>query len=82
MKQIVIIKESQTLLHVEKEYLLIKKQACSDNIIAYRYIKKLYINKLIDISLNDCLKLASHFELYFINQHGHILARLLSHEKI
>ena len=80
MKQIVIIKDSKTLLHIEKEYLVIKKAQCSDNIIAYRYIKRLYINKLIDISINECLKLASHFKLFFINQHGQILAEVRNEE--
>jgi len=82
MKQIVVIKESSTLLQIEKEYLIIKKPACSDNVIAYRHIKKLYINKLIKISIAECLQLASFFELYFINQHGNILGRIERDEKI
>jgi hypothetical protein len=82
MKQIVVIKESSTILYIEKEYLTIKKPACSDNIIAYRHIKRLYINKLINISISECLKLASLFELCFINQHGNVLGRIEIDEAI
>lgn len=73
MKQIVVIKESSTKLLVDKKYLIIKKVNCSDNVIAYRHIKRLYINKLINITISECLQLASMFELHFINQHGQIL---------
>jgi len=82
MKQIVIIKESLTTLFIKEKYMIIKKPECSDNIIAYRHIKTLYINKLIAITISDCLKLASIFELYFINQHGNILGSIQTDEKI
>ena len=82
MKQIVIIKESSTTLIIEKEYLIIKKANSSDNVIAYRHIKKLYINKLIDISISKYLELATNFELYFINQYGHILGKIQIDETI
>jgi len=82
MKQIIVIKASSTILNIEKEYLIIKKSTCSDNVIAYRHIKRLYINKLVNISISECLKLASLFELYFINQHGNILGRIQIDEEI
>lgn len=82
MKQIVVIKESTTVLHVDKEYLIVKKSECSDSIIAYRHIEKLYINKLINIAISECLLLATHFDLYFINQHGKILGRIIADEEI
>jgi len=82
MKQIVVIKASSTILTIEKEYLVIKKSTCSDNVIAYRHIKRLYMNKLINISISECLKLASLFELYFINQHGNILGSIKVDDEI
>ena len=82
MKQIIVIKESTTTLHVDKEYLIIKKHECSDSVIAYRHIKRLYINKLIDITISECLLLAELFDLYFINQYGKILGRIIIDEEI
>lgn len=82
MKQIIVIKESTTTLHVDKEYLIIKKHEYSDSVIAYRHIKRLYINKLIDITISECLLLAELFDLYFINQHGKILGRIIIDEEI
>ena len=82
MKQIVVIKESITTLVVEKEYLIIKKPQYADNVIAYRHIRKLYINKLINITISECLQLAIKFELYFINQHGKILGRMKIDEEV
>jgi len=82
MKQIVVIKESITTISTSKNYLIIKKSGCSDNIIAYRYIEKLYVNKLINISIRECLKLAALFEIYFIDQYGNILGRIDLNEKI
>jgi len=82
MKQIVIIKESSTTLDIQKEYMVIKKEMYSDTVIAFRHIQRLYINKLIHVSIVDCLKLAAIFELYFINQHGDILGRIMTNEKV
>ncbi len=82
MKQIVVIKDSKTLLHIDQEYMSIKKPSCSDNVIAYRHIKRIYINKLIDISINECLKLAKYFDVYFINNNGYILAKMQLDEEI
>lgn len=82
MKQIVIIKESKTTLHINKEYLIIKKPECSDSVIAYRHIKRLYVNKLININISECLLLAALFDLYFIDQHGQLLGRITIDEEI
>ena len=81
MKKIIVIKNSSTTVHVFSQYLIIKT-AFQENIVGYRYIKELYVNKLIDISLSNYLKLATHFDIYFINQHGKVLGKVLSYEKI
>lgn len=81
MKKTIIIKNSSTKIDVLSQYLVVKTVSQED-IVGYRYIKELYINKLIDISMENCLKLATKFDLYFINQHGKILAKVLSYEKV
>lgn len=81
MKKIIIIKDSSTRVDIFSEHLVIKTKSQED-IVGYRYIKELYINKLVEISLKNCLKLATKFDIYFINQHGKVLAKVLSYEKI
>ncbi|MEA3227611.1 MAG: hypothetical protein U9P38_00910 [Campylobacterota bacterium] len=81
MKKTIIIKNSSTKIDISSQYLVIKTVS-QENIIGYRHIKELFINKLIDISMANCLKLAKKFDLYFINQHGKILAKVLSYEKV
>lgn len=82
MKQTIIIRASTVKLHVEMKYLVIKDEEQSDRIIAYRYIQKLYINQHIALSIANALKLASHFELFFIDQYGHIVGEMVRHEKV
>jgi len=82
MKKTIVIKDSTTTLYIDKEYLIIKKPEYGDSVIAYRHIKKLYVNKLINIKISQCLLLAALFDLYFINQHGQILGRISVDEEI
>lgn len=81
MKKTIIVKNSSTKIDVLSEYLIIKTKSQED-IVGYRHIKEVYFNKLIDISLTNCIKLATKFDVYFINQHGKVLAKVLSYEKI
>ncbi|MEA1892884.1 MAG: hypothetical protein U9N33_09250 [Campylobacterota bacterium] len=81
MKKTVIVKNSSTKIDVLSQHLVVKT-ASQEDVIGYRYIKELYINKLIDISMVNCLKLATKFDIYFINQHGKILGKVLSYEKV
>ncbi|MEA3522726.1 MAG: hypothetical protein U9R50_07105 [Campylobacterota bacterium] len=81
MKQIVIVKDSKTDLSIFSEYLVVKTQT-QESVIAYRYIKEIYINKLINISIAKSIKLATIFDVYFIDQHGKVLAKVINYEKI
>jgi len=81
MKKIIIIKDSSAIVDVFPEYLVIKTESQED-VVGHRYIKEFYINKLVDISLKNCLRLATKFDIYFINQHGKVLAKVFSYEKI
>jgi len=81
MKKILIIKDASTVIHLFTEYLVVKTESQED-IIGYRYIKEIYINKLLDISLKEYLKLATKFDVYFINQHGQVLGKVISYENV
>ncbi len=81
MKQIVVFKNSKTIVTIFSEYLIVKINNV-ENIIAYKYILELYINKNINISISNCIKLASLFDVWFINHHGKILAKVELDEKI
>lgn len=82
MKRILIIKSSKARIHIDNKYLIVKT-LYEDKIISYKHIQEAYINKLITISPAQCLKLASYFPLYFINQHGKILGHMeLDNEKV
>ena len=78
MKQIVVIKDSSTSLYIDKDYIVVN----SNNIIAFRYIKALYLNKNIDINISKCLKLARCFKIYFIDRFGNIIGNIELNEKI
>ena len=53
-----------------------------EDILAFRYIQELYINKTIDISIKECVRLSKIFSLFVTDYHGYILAEVKSYEKI
>lgn len=75
MKKTVIIKEAKTKLSIENHHIVIRS-IYEDKIIAFRYIKQLYINKRIDISISQCILLANYFDIFFINHHGTIIGTI------
>ncbi len=81
MKQIVVVKGSKTQVNIFSDYLCIKKNG-AETIIAYRHIKELYLNKLIDISIADSIRLSKIFDTYFTDQYGNILAKVQLYEKV
>ena len=76
MKQILIINNSKTSIEVGSNYLIFKTDT-QETVIGYRYIKELHLNKLINISVSNCLKLANCFDLFFIDRYGNILAKVV-----
>jgi len=81
MKRILIIKDSKAKIIVNNDYLVVKS-IYEDKIVAFRYISALYINKLADLSISDVINLSKYFDVFFINQHGNILASLKLEEDI
>jgi len=81
MKKILVIKDASTIVHLFSDYLTVKSKLQED-IIGYRYINELYINKLVDIPLKEYLKLATKFDIYLIDQHGKVLGKVVSYEKV
>jgi len=81
MKHIVIIKNSSTKVDVCSDYLHIS-QNNNENIIAFRHIKELYINKNIELYIKDSVKLSKFFRLFLTDQYGNILAEVQNYEKI
>jgi len=81
MKQTIIIKDSKTTINVFTDYLVVKSQT-SETIIGYIHIKEIYLNKLIDISIANSIKLSSYFDVYFIDRYGKILAKVDNYETI
>jgi hypothetical protein len=59
------------------------KNIYEDKVIAYKYINQLYINKLISISIADCINLSKIFPVFFINYNGTILGSIkLENEEV
>ena len=73
-KIILIIKDKNIELKLYKRFFYIKTNY-EDKIVSYRYIKALYINKDIEVDFKILLKLASFFEVHYINDKGDIVIR-------
>lgn len=74
-KRILILKNSSIKIKIYSEYMIIKSFTHNE-VVAFRYIDELYINKNISISLSDIVKLATHFKVYLIDHNGYILANI------
>lgn len=75
MKKNIIIKDSSITITVSKEHLIFKSFN-GDSVVGFRHIEALYLNKAIEIGMNECYKIMCHVPLYLIDEHGYILARL------
>lgn len=75
MKKTVIIKEPSTTIKVYADY-MVATSLHDNSIIAFRHIKELYINKTILLTPSELIKMASFFDLFFIDRHGYILATI------
>lgn len=82
MKRMLIVKDSKTKVSIFDSYLNIKNNQ-NDQIISFRNIDELYLNKLIEIFPKDLIKLAKYMSVSFINQYGLVLAKVeLENENI
>lgn len=75
MKKTLIIKDSSTTIKVYSSYMIIASPSQSV-VVAFRHIKELYINKTILLTPSQLLRMASVFDVYFIDHHGYILATI------
>jgi len=75
MKLPLILKNSKTSIEIHKEY-LVAKTDIGENIIAYRHIDKIYINKHIQLNPYELLHLCLFMEVWLIDRYGNILAKV------
>jgi len=75
MKKIVILKESKIKIAVYNDYMVVTRNGI-DNVVALRYIKELYLNKTIELSLSACVKLAKQFPLFLTDHNGYVIAEV------
>ena len=74
-KKVLILKSPSTTIKIHSEYMIVNSLTHSE-VVAFRYIDELYINKTISISPSHLIKLASLFKVFFIDHHGYILASI------
>ncbi len=72
-KRILVLKQSSIKLKIYSEYMIVT-YAMSSDVVAFRYLNELYINKNIQITPAHLIRLASFFSVYFIDHLGNVLA--------
>jgi len=80
-KKVVVIKNPKTKIRVYQDYMIIKTPI-STEILAYRYIGELYINKTINIRPSELVRFATMFDTYLIDHNGYILASIRIEDEI
>jgi len=75
MNRIFILKNPSTKIKIYSEYMVVTSPTHND-VIAFRYVNELYINKTIQITPSHLIKLASLFKVYLIDHHGYVLASI------
>jgi len=76
MKRSVIVKESKVEVRVEQDFLSLDSFE-GEQIIGFRHIKAVYLNKALSIDIGECYKIMQRVPLYIIDEHGYILARMV-----
>lgn len=71
--KILLIKDSSTTIDFHKKYMIVHAKE-QNYVVGYRHIGELYLNKLIPITPRECIRIAKLCKLYFIDQHGYVLA--------
>lgn len=75
MKNTLILKDPTIKLKIHTDYMIVTSLTNS-YVIGFCHIKEMYINKTILITPSEMLRLASFFDLFFIDHHGYILATI------
>jgi hypothetical protein len=76
MKKSILVKDSKVEVRVEKEYLSLRSSE-GDQVIGFRNIKAVYLNKALGLDIGECYKIVERVPLYIIDEHGVILARMV-----
>ena len=76
----IIIKDSRVEVRVEQEYLSLESFE-GDQIIGFRHIKAVYLNKALALDIGECYKIMQRVPLFLIDEHGYILAELKAEQK-
>jgi len=76
----IIIKDSKVEVRVEQEYLSLESFE-GDQIIGFRHIKAVYLNKALALDIGECYKIMQRVPLFLIDEHGYILAELKAEKK-
>jgi len=75
MKKVLLLKDKTIIIKTHENYI----EFTNDNkefIAAYKYISEIYINKHINVSIDDVLKIAKKIPLFFVNHNGYIIAKV------
>ena len=76
-KKVLILKDSDIKITVHNSNLQIENND-SYIIVAFRHIEKIFLNKNIDITIDDCYKIFQKVPLFFIDHNGYLLFTLRS----
>jgi len=80
MKRSIIVKDSDVEVRVEGDYLALDSFE-GDQIIGFRHIKAVYLNKALGLDIGECYKIMQRVPLFLIDEHGYILAELKEEQK-
>jgi len=79
MRRSIIVKDSDVTVKVESDYLSLESFE-GDQIVGFRHIKAVYLNKALALDIGECYKIMQRVPLYIIDEHGYILARMVEEE--
>ena len=79
MKKLLILKSYHDKIKVFSTHIEIV-QNNKEFIMSFRHIKAVYINKSIEISLEDCYRIYEKVPLYIIDSNGYIVCRFAKNE--
>ncbi len=80
MKRSIIVKDSDVEVRVERDYLSLESFE-GDQVIGFRHIKAVYLNKALALDIGECYKIMQRVPLFLIDEHGYILAELKEEQK-
>ena len=76
MKKIILLENQNTKIKIRQDYIEVYTPQNSF-VVAKKFIKAFYINKLAKISIAVAIELSQIAPLYFIDQNGYIKAQLI-----